>query len=212
MPSYKCEWGRGASKQASADGATRYSAKFPLLRWVDIANEFRSANGHLSNMDGENQALFLSLAALSARTSPSKMIIGPNAPELQQVSQDPELRRGSTLCEFGKRRERLASELLQVAYRRINENQLLSKPSLRSIAALATVETLILVYQDSLAFTKSASRNARPFAAAAASHIRILADEGMGQLTDPLAFYSVAWTAFIRDALVASVTGRALDL
>jgi hypothetical protein len=191
---------------------THHSANFPLLRWIEIANEFRDADGRLSNMDGENQALFLSLAALSARTSPSELVVGPNAPELHQVSQDPALRRGSTLCAFGKRREQLASELLQVAYRRINENQLLTKPSLRSIAALATVETLILVYQDSLAFTKSASRNARPLSAAVASHIRILADESMGHPSDPFAFYSVVWTAFIRDALVASVTGRALDL
>lgn len=163
-------------------------------------------------MDKESQALFLSLAALSARTSHSEVVVGRNAPTLSQVSKDRELRQGVTLCEFGRRRERVASQLLQTAYRKINENELLATPSLRSVAALATVEMLILAYQDSLAFTRSASRNARPLSAAVASHLRILAEESNGQPSAPFGFYSVAWTAVIRDALVASVTGRALDL
>lgn len=163
-------------------------------------------------MDGVSQALFLSLAALGARTSRSPLVVGDNAPTLQQVSQNQELRQGSALCVYGNRRERVASEMLQVAYRKINENQLFAKPSLRSVATLATVEMLILVYQDSLAFTRTAAQNARPLSAAVASHLRIMAEESNGQPTMPFGFYSVAWTALIRDALLSSVTGRALDL
>lgn len=163
-------------------------------------------------MDGETQALFLSLAALGARTSHSELVIGKNAPTLTQVSRDPQLRKGTALCEYGKRRERVASELLQVAFRKVNENQLLATPSLRSVTALANVEMLILVYQDSLAFTRNAARNARPLSAAVASHLRIMAEECNGQPKAPFGFYSVAWTALIRDALLSSVTGRALDL
>lgn len=188
------------------------SARFPLLRWIEIANEFRDADGRLSNMDEISQALFLSLAALGARTSHSPLVVGDNAPTLQQVSQNRELRQGSALCRYGTRRDKVASELLQVAYRKINENQVLATPSLRSIAALATVEMLILVYQDSLPFTRTAARNARPLSAAVASHLRILAEESNGQPTAPFGFYSVAWTALIRDALLSTVTGRALDL
>lgn len=94
----------------------------------------------------------------------------------------------------------------------LNEQQLFAKPTLKSVAALATVEMLILVYQDSLAFTRSASKNARPLSSAVASHLRIMAEECAGQPSAPFGFYSVAWTAIIRDALVSSVTGRALDL
>lgn len=191
---------------------THYSAQFPLLRWIEIDKEFRDADGRLSNMDKESQALFLSLAALGARTSHSNLVVGKNAPTLLQVSTDRELRQGVALCEYGRRRERVASQLLQTAYRKINENELLATPSLRSVASLATVEMLILAYQDSLAFTRTASRNARPLSAAVASHLRILAEEGNGQPSAPFGFYSVAWTAVIRDALVSSVTGRALDL
>lgn len=188
------------------------SARFPLLRWIEIENEFKNADGRLSNFDGESQALFLALAALGSRSSHSEAVVGKNAPTLSDLSRNPALRSGLGLCEYGRRRERVASELLQVAYRKLNENQLFATPSLRNVAALATVEMLILVYHDNLAFTRAAARKARPLSAAVASHLRIIAEDCNGDPKAPFGYYSVAWTSVIRDALVSSVTGRALDL
>lgn len=75
-----------------------------------------------------------------------------------------------------------------------------------------TLRTLLTVYSDSLAFSRDASRRARPLSAVVASHLRILAEECDGLPTLAFSFYSVAWTAIIRDALVAAVTGKPLDL
>ena len=112
------------------------------------------------------------------------------------------------------------------------------------------------MYRDPLAYTRTASKEARPFSSAAASHLRLLAEEMLAytpDADDPVkggtsgwahcavctfandpaavyraqgktvytdspkadpfsAFYSIAWTVGIRDALIASATGRALDL
>jgi hypothetical protein len=63
-----------------------------------------------------------------------------------------------------------------------------------------------------MAFTRSAAKSARPLSSAVASHLRIMAEESSGQPSAPFGWYSVAWTAVIRDSLVSSVTGRGLDL
>lgn len=123
---------------------THARARVPLLRWIDINGEFEAAEGKISNMDNISQALFLSLAALSARTSNSEIVVGKKAPTLMQVLNNDKLRSSVTLCKYGKSREDVARELLNLAYKKLNENQVLVTPSLRSVAALATVETLML--------------------------------------------------------------------
>jgi hypothetical protein len=163
-------------------------------------------------MDAESQALYISLAALAARISTLEVVVGKDAPTLQHLLQESQLRASNTPCEYGKRREPVASGLLQAAYRKIHEAQVFGLPSLRNATALAVVETLILAYEDSAAFTGKASRKARSLSAAAASHLRIMAEECTSQPEEPLAFYSVAWTAIFRDAMVSIITGRALDL
>lgn len=95
-------------------------------------------------MDPISQALFLSLGALSARTSHSELVVGKNAPTLMEVSKDEKLRSSVALCEFGRRREPIAREMLQLALRKLNENKVFATPSLKSAAALATIEMLIL--------------------------------------------------------------------
>lgn len=127
---------------------------------------------------------------------------------------------------------------------------------MRSSARFPLDKSRHAVYRDPLAYTRTASKEARPFSSAAASHLRLLAEEMLtytAEAEDPIkggtsgwahcaictfandpaavyravgksvytddpksdpfsAFYSIAWTVGIRDALIASATGRALDL
>lgn len=67
-------------------------------------------------------------------------------------------------------------------------------------------------YRDQQPFSPSAIREARSYGAAAASHLRIIAEEVAAGTPQPeFSFYSIAWTALIRDALISAATGRALD-
>jgi hypothetical protein len=132
------------SLETIADRHATYSVSMPLLRWIEIQKDYDGAGRRLANMDGISQALFLSLAALGSRTSTSELIVGKGAPSLLDLSQNKDLRSGLSLCQYGERRERVASELLNLAHRKINENMVLVTPSLQSAAALATVEMLIL--------------------------------------------------------------------
>lgn len=75
-------------------------------------------------------------------------------------------------------------------------------------------EILILGYRDIVAYSRIASREARYFSAGAAAHMRIMSEE---QYDDDrgskgyTGWLSVAWTIVIRDAVIASGTGRPLN-
>ena len=186
-------------------------AKYPLLRWIDLPGAYASSDCDFFSLEPVDQALYLILGALAARSSSAEFLVGPNAPSMQEISLNKELRQGTNLCQYGIRRERLAGDILQAALQKLHDCGVFSATDLRSVVALTVAEMLILVYRDALAFTRRASREARPFSAAAATHLRILAEDHVVEEPSPTGWYSVAWTLVIRDALIASATGRALD-
>ena len=186
-------------------------ASYPLLRWIDLPGAYADPNCDFFGLEPIDQALYLILGALAARSSGAEFLVGPDAPSIKDISLNAKLREGTNLCQYGARRERLAGDILQSALQKIHDCGIFSATDLRSVVALTVAETLILVYRDALAFTRRASREARPFSAAAATHLRILAEDHVTDEFSPTGWYSVAYTLVIRDALIASATGRALD-
>lgn len=68
-------------------------------------------------------------------------------------------------------------------------------------------------YKDALRISPEAAREARTYSAAAASHLRIMAEDTANSgYRNGFAFYSIAWTVIIRDAIHAAAVGRALEL
>lgn len=120
------------------------SATLPLVRCVDIAGDFDRAGSRIANLVPVDQALFTCLAALSARSSNTAALVGAGAPTLLEVGQSKQLREGTTLCQYGARRDRLAGELLNLAIKRINECGIFAKPDLRGTVALMIAEMLII--------------------------------------------------------------------
>lgn len=207
---------------------------FPLLRWINIAAEFEAAGSSLLGMDPVNQALYLGLAAISARTANSAALVGQNAPSLSDVGTRKELRLDNSLCTYGQRREALATDLFNAFITRVNENGVFALATMRSAVTLTLAEMLIqgvydlpapatgphysqvwnlrlyTVWREPICFGTNATNEARTYSAAAAEAIRGVGENFDDGIVRDYGFYSVTWTSVIRDSLVAATTGRGL--
>lgn len=186
-------------------------AQYPLLRWIGLPGPFGTPNLDFYTLDPIDQSMYLALGALAARSSSADFMIGNSAPNLREVSQNPALRQGVNLCQYGEKRERLAGDILHAAIQKLHWSGAFSATDLKSVVALTVAEMLILVYRDALAFSRRASTEARPFASGAATHLRILAEDHITDQLAPTGWYSVAWTLVIRDSMISIACGRALD-
>lgn len=125
----------------------------------------------------------MTVAAMVARGSSSDTFVGRDAPSLRDVSADVTLRRGSRLAHYGARRNELANKMLDAAISKVHESRAIAVPDLRNIVSLSIVETLILLYRQPQAFSLEAAREARPYSAAAASLVKILAEDEVSSYT-----------------------------
>lgn len=154
------------------------------------------------------------MAALAARYSGSVELVGPDAPNLRELAHSPVWKQGTFLCSFGEKRESLATELLQLSLQKIQDSRIFSTASLHSVLCLTLAEILILGFRDIVAYSQIASRESRYFSAAAAAHMRIMSEEQYDDnrgLKGYTPWLSTAWTLVIRDAIIASGTGRSLN-
>ena len=189
-------------------------SRYPLLRWLELPGPFADPDFDFYTLDIIDQALYLTLAALAARCSSAKDFVGIDAPSLRDNAHTPAWRKGTFLCSFGDKREKLATEFLQLSLQKIKELQLFALPSLRSTVCLTVAEILILGYRDIVAYSRIASREARCFSAAAAAHMRAMSEEHFDDQRGSKGYtgwLSVSWTLVVRDALIASATGRSLN-
>ena len=118
------------------------SAQFTLLRWIDINAELDAAGPQLS-FDPIDQALYLGIAAMVARVTSDRAVVGEDAPTDMQVARLRDLRQDTTLCRYGNRREELSNRLLEAAIRAANESRAFATPTMRSVTALCLIELLV---------------------------------------------------------------------
>lgn len=69
--------------------------------------------------------------------------------------------------------------MLDAAISKVHDTRAMAIPDLRNIVSLSLIETLILLYRQPQAFSSEAAREARPYSAAAALLVKIIAEDEM---------------------------------
>ncbi|GAA6022118.1 hypothetical protein JCM10207_000768 [Rhodosporidiobolus poonsookiae] len=162
---------------------------------------FDQAGRRIEQLSDANQVLCGALLALGARCSDHPALVGCDAPRLADLSEA--TRNDVDLRPYGKMRTLAVRELTAQALELADGKGVLTNASTEAVGSLMLLESLLPV-------TEGGIKQGASYATAYKGHIRhILAGFAADPSTRTLNGSVMAWTAYVRDAMVSAHTGIA---